>query len=263
MKKYFWYIKTSIKCELYYKANIVGLVITSFIVVITQICLWSTIYADRQYIDGINQLSIFLYSVIGMVVTKFLGNGMDDKISKEFVSGDIVIDLLKPQKYILKCVSQDLGRGIVHALSIGLMGAILILFAHLPNTSVSAKTVTYILICSLIAYFLYSLIGYCIGMMSVWIGRSIGLSMIKHGMFTLLGGAFIPIDFYPSWLHTIVDYLPFKYVYYAPISFLLNIYDETLFWGIIIRQTLWCLFFMGLAGVINYMAKRHIVIQGG
>lgn len=260
MRKYLKYVEISIRRELRYKTNIIGLIITTWIVLITQIRLWGTIYSDVKLIEEINYASVFWYFIISMIVRKLLGGGIDDSISRSYVNGDIAIDLLRPQKYILKCISYDLGRGIVHSIIISIICCFFVFLENVSFTFLTSEMLVFILLSSVFSYILYSLLCYCIGLSSIWFGRSIGLSMIKQSLFNLLGGAFIPLDFYPKWILNIIDLLPFKYIYYTPCSIFMN--QDNLAVSIM-TQFGWCSAFTIIAYFITVKAKNKIEIQGG
>lgn len=263
MNKYFMYTFMSIKRELYYKMNIVGMALTTMFALMIQVKLWEAIYKDNSVINGISYKEIFAYLVGGMIFRKFIGSGIDDTISKDFQSGKIVIDLLRPQNYFLKSMCFDLGRGIIHFIIITCISGLYILYNKKYVTYYEANIIVTVFISSILAYFIYILMSYCIGLSSVWFGRSIGLSMIKEGFFSLLGGILIPLDFYPIWLQKIIDILPFKYIYYAPISFLLNEANQLKVERMLIIQVFWCMVFFIIGKILYRKASKYMVIQGG
>ncbi len=72
MSKYFIYILISVKREVYYKANMIGLVLTSLFSLIIQVKLWEAIYTETNYINGIGYSGVFTYLVVGMIFRKFI-----------------------------------------------------------------------------------------------------------------------------------------------------------------------------------------------
>lgn len=263
MNKYFIYMLSAVKCELYYKVNIVGMVLTSMFTLLIQVKLWQAIYSDNTTLSGITYSGVFVYLVVGMIFRKFIGNGIDDAISDDFESGKIATDLLRPQNYFMKSLCFDLGRGVVHLVVFGCISLIYLIWNRELVASYTPRLILCVAISAMIAYVIYVLISFCIGITSVWFGRSIGLSMIKAGLFALLGGTFIPVDFYPVWLQGIVNVLPFKYIYYVPMSFLIDVSNERTFWLNVIIQILWCAFFAIVGKVLYRAAKKRMVIQGG
>lgn len=263
MNKYFAYMIASIKKEIFYKANMVGLILTSLFILIIQVQLWNAIYAKKNLIQGIGYSSIFAYLVVGTIFRKFIGNGVDMSVSNDFRNGRIVIDLIKPQSYFLKVYFKDLGRGLVHVSVIGIVVALFCIFNIKRCKHYSLETLVFVGVSCILAYMIYFMMSYCIGLVSIWTGTSVGLSMIKNGLFALLGGTLIPIDFYPLWFATVVKFFPFKYIYYSPISFLLNEKNINEAMIIIYLQIVWCVIFAILSNVIYSKAHKYMVVQGG
>lgn len=255
MWKYVKYIMIAIKKEFYYKTNMVGLVLTTLFALFIQVKLWESIYGGNESLNGILYSNMFLYLVIGMILRKFFGSGIDEVVSASFQSGNIAVELLKPQSYFLKTVCMDIGRGSVYLIIVSIIGTS---FFLTKNFHMASKlSISLIVFSAIVGYGIFVAMSYCIGLASVWLGRSIGLTMLKSSTFYLLGGAIIPIDFYPQALAKVVEYLPFKYIYYTPISFLLkDVHGDNITKNICI-QIVWCMFFLLLGKLISVKAQKR------
>ncbi len=263
MYKYYLYFITRIKKELFYKSNILGLLITSGFMLVVQVQLWHSIYGEQSDIKGIAYSSVFLYLVLGVVHRKFLGSGVEIQISESFRQGNIAIDMSRPQKYHFMVMADDLGRAIIHLVAISIVMILFFIFFHSNIEMVSRGNIFKFLASSLISYFIFFEMSFCIGILSIWMGTSIGLSMIKGSLFSLLGGTLIPVDFYPAWLRLLVNVLPFKYIYYTPLSFFLrDISTEELVKSFSI-QLGWLLLFTVACAILYRKSKKRLVIQGG
>lgn len=261
MWKYVKYIRIAIKKEFYYKTNMFGLILTTLFALFIQVKLWEAIYAGNESLNGILYSNMFLYIVIGIILRKFLGCGIDETVSTSFQSGNIAVELLKPQSYFWKTVCMDVGRGSVHLIIVSIIG---MLFFVTRNYYIPSKlTVLLVVVSSILGYVIFVTMSYCIGLASVWLGRSVGLTMLKSSMFYLLGGAIIPIDFYPQELAKVVEYLPFKYIYYTPISFLIRDVHRDDITKNLCMQIVWCVFWGILGKLISVNAQKKMVIQGG
>lgn len=263
MNKYLMYSNMRIKKELFYKTNIMGLLLTTIVALVIQLQLWNSIFGTQMEIAGISYSSVILYLVVGMIYRKFLGSGTEHVISDSFKKGDIAVDWCRPQSFFLKMIADDIGRAIVHiTAAIGVIGLFLIVTKH-EFMHISLETIFFSIISSLLAYMIFFMMSFCIGLLSVWFGTSIGVSIVKQGLFSLLGGVLIPLDFYPTWILSIVRYLPFKYIYYSPISFYLKEIDKSEIIKIYIIQVLWIIIFGVCCAKLYNSAKKDLVIQGG
>ena len=68
--------------------------------------------------------------------------------------------------------------------------------------------------------------------------RSEALTHARWVLEMIAGGYLLPLSLYPSWARNITEFLPFKYIYYVPVSIFTGIIDlntvmTTLFVGVI------------------------------
>jgi ABC-2 type transport system permease protein len=113
------------------------------------------------------------------------------------------------------------------------------------------------------AIFLQFMITYIIGLINFWT-MSVGV----YGSFvgtlsSFFSGAFVPLWFFPKWLYDIAQFLPFKLIYYTPISIYLgkvNAYDAAL---LIIQQCFWILLFVVIERIMWNRGTKRLIIQGG
>ena len=73
----------------------------------------------------------------------------------------------------------------------------------------------------------------------------------------------VPIWFYPKWLSTIANFLPFKYINYASIELYLGRTPPSAAPRVMIMQLMWIALLFGIERLLWYPARRTIVIQGG
>ena len=80
---------------------------------------------------------------------------------------------------------------------------------------------------------------------------------------TVLGGVFVPLDFYPGWLHLIADVLPFRATLYTPVALLTGkLTGGALVFGLL-HQTLWFALLAAVALAIEARGLRRLATQGG
>jgi ABC-2 type transport system permease protein len=78
------------------------------------------------------------------------------------------------------------------------------------------------LLCIVLSFLLAFMISFLVGLSAFFIKNNLSMRNLKFIIIGLFGGAYFPIDFYPVWIRNIVDWLPFKYVFYVPLQLLLN-----------------------------------------
>ena len=107
-------------------------------------------------------------------------------------------------------------------------------FPSLTPASATALTVALIL-----AYALCWSIKICLGMAGFWLLDITGLSTLVDVVVYLVGGTLVPLDLLPAPLRAVADVLPFKYVYYFPLSVALGRVDGVEILGGLAIQAGW------------------------
>ena len=258
MNKYISYFKMRMKKEKYYRANLFGLFITSAFGLVIQILLWKAIYNDVNDLSGITFNAMFSYIVFGMLHRKFMGNGVENSISNSFRNGNISIEYMRPQNYFARLLFEDLGRGTLHLFAMSI--PVICFYAFIPTAPrIEIYQIIYFAFSSVIAYILYFQLSYIIGVSSIWLGTSIGFSILKESLFLLLGGGLIPVDFYPIWFQNIVNLLPFKYMYYLPLAGFLE--TESSF--MLLLALAWLMILSVICYILTKRSEHRLVVQGG
>ena len=79
----------------------------------------------------------------------------------------------------------------------------------------------------------------------------------------VLGGAFVPLDFYPSWLRVLADVAPFRANLYTPVAILSGkLSGGALAFGLL-HQVVWLAALSALCLAIESRGLRRLAAQGG
>lgn len=262
MQKYVVCMMIEVKKELFYKKNMIGLWMSALFGILIQVKLWEAIYHDSPSSGTIPFQRLYMYFICGMIYMHFLNGGISRIVSDQIRSGQIAVELLRPQSYFLKLLFGDLGRGVVHAVSITLLAILFSLFHRQYVTGAPAPVLLCAALSAVLGYILNVLLEYCVGLAGVWFGVSIGLEMMKTSLFSFLGGVFIPLDFYPQWLQNVIGFFPFKYIYYVPVSHCLASNGRISVW-MMGMQLGWVLLFLVFAVWLRKKADKKMTVQGG
>ena len=144
------------------------------------------------------------------------------EIAASVQSGDVVADLMKPINYYGYWLSRDLGRAACHALirllPTFLFGALLYELA-LPGSVATwlafALSVALAVVVSFAWRFLLNLSAF-------WLVDIRGVHTISLVVINFLSGFLVPIAFFPPWLRTVAELLPFRAIVMLPIEVLLG-----------------------------------------
>lgn len=79
----------------------------------------------------------------------------------------------------------------------------------------------------------------------------------------LLGGVFVPLDFYPPAFRTLCEWLPFQAAFYTPIALASGRIAAGEAGAALLVQAAWLAVLGGLAAAVELRGVRRLVVQGG
>jgi ABC-2 type transport system permease protein len=110
-----------------------------------------------------------------------------------------------------------------------------------------------------LAFVIRFLIAYCIGLACFWFESATALDEFYWTLSIMLGGGFAPLDFYPAWLRTAVDFTPFPWITYYPVQILTG----KLEWLEVARvMGIQCLWILGFAVLRQIMWRAGLKKYG-
>lgn len=190
----------------------------------------------------------------------------DYELLEMIKNGNLAYELIRPQNFFLKFYIKNIAKKITATL---LKCFPIIIFAFIiPSPlrmSLPLSFTHFILfILSLItSCLLISAINISVHILTMFTIDSRGVLSIYNVICEILAGITIPIPFFPTWLKTITNILPFRYICDLPFriysgSIGINVGIKMLFGSLI-----WIIIFYIIGQFISKKALKKAVIQGG
>ncbi len=246
-----------------YKFNYGVKIISSLINFYIRYCVWAAVFSHAITIPFINVNSYFLYVYLSTLISTFISSDIDLLIFRQIRSGEIAINLINPHNIQLYYFSFSLGKSLTNLLFSCVPTAVIImLFVDFSLVFTLEKLIFFLLfvICGYVLLFLHD---YIIGIVSIWTKYIHGLRKLRTVFIMLFSGSIIPLDLYPNWARRIADILPYKGIYYLPISKFL-LWKPTNDWCYhLFIQICWIAFYFFLGNILWSLLIKKIDIQGG
>src|SRR5712692_1807125 len=229
---------------------------------------------------------IFSYVMIALFQVKHLAGGYDLRDALRYVwlvqslvmvvltfgwydlmltirSGEVVSDLSKPCDFYWYWFSREAGRNLYYLLFRGLptyLGGVLLFgIGVLGEWRLWLIFVVSLALGAMmgIAYrFLYNVVAF-------WILEARAVAVLAGSMALFFTGSYVPLPFFPAWLHTIANWLPFNGLMNVPAEVYLGKLSGNALLFELGRQGLWLVILtFGVRG-IAFVAARRVTIQGG
>ncbi len=263
LRFYFEVARSAFRRQLIYRwANIAGLLTNIFFGVVFSYVILA-LFQNRPTAAGYNVRDtlryVWLVQSLTMVVLTF---GWYD-LMLTIRTGAVMADLSKPCDFYWYWFSREFGRSIYYLLYRGvptyLAGALLFGLGLPTAWSAWSIFLVSILLGTIIGFsyrFLYNIVAF-------WFleARSIGVLATVIAMF--FTGGYVPLVFFPPWLLTIANWLPFNGLMNVPTEIVLGKVPLNAILFELSRQLLWVIIMIVGVRSISLIAARKVIVQGG
>lgn len=223
MKKYLKIVSGAIQKQLAFRARMVLWLLVDIGHIAILPFIWIAIIHEKGNINGFAPADIITYYIILSFVSFVTSSHNAKYVEQDIISGNLNKFLIKPVIYCVRNYVSGLGYNII-AGTIALC-TITVLYLFFPQFILLPFSVNHfvLFITSLfIASFLSTLIQQITGFTAFWIGDTGGIRHLRYMIEKVFSGEFAPLTLYPIFMQTIAFALPFKYLYFIPISLYLG-----------------------------------------
>ena len=260
---YLYVYKVQILKSLAYKFDVYGNIIMQTIIMIATAFFWKALFKNAESMGGVSVDTMLTYTVISSMISVVLITNVEWRITESVQTGAIAIDLMRPVNIFGVFFAENLGSVTAlffqNLLPIFIIGS---LFIKLPAPR-SAPQFMLFLISLVLAFFINWYLSVIFGMFSFKVIEMSALIQVKKHLVRLLSGSMIPLWFFPNWLRSVLEILPFPYIYQLPLSIYVEHYtSESLVRGLLI-QILWVMALFIIETRLEKQAIKHVMVQGG
>jgi ABC-2 type transport system permease protein len=260
----FAFIRSTFHLTYIYRLDFWARLVAVCIMMYATYSLWSILYQQNPNAFGMTRAQMTTYGVLGMLLSPILDSAsfVQFYIGEQVREGTLELDLLKPLHFIFHMFSRHLGIFVVTLLFQGLPAfvvAALFLDFRLPES----PNLTLAFALSLfLGYLINFAISLLIGMLSVVTLKIDSYAWAYFSLERFASGQIVPLWMFPPALLAFVSVLPFKDVYFVPMSIYIGAAEGQV-GQLILSQAAWA---AGLyAGVLLFWMRvqRRITVQGG
>lgn len=238
-----------------------GFFIMIFVFIFSQ--LWSATF-DAQGTDtigGLNLNQTIWYFVWAELVTLSKVNPIVN-IQQEVKDGSLAYTLGKPYNYVLYHFFRGLG-GVVTRMGMTLVAGSLVAFSQVGlMESFNPLTIPFVLLITMMALILDYCIMASIALLAFFFEDVTAFRLIYSKINFVFGGLLLPIDFLPDGVQSVVRFLPFNLVVYAP-SKLWVAWDSGQFVFLLAMQLVWISVLGTVLAIFYRYGAQRVSINGG
>ena len=263
MKKYAALVKVGIQKELAYRTNFCIGIFSMAISFVVELAIWTAVYQGKSEVENITYESMVIYMVMTSLLQRFLGSGTDEQIGEDFQSGNIVAAFLTPLGLPMRYSLQELGKGILNVGTLLLLFVPYCIWKREVLAMVTPGQWLWFLLSVILAYVLFCIMNYMLGIVTFWTNSNIGIYMLKMACINIFSGMFIPVAFYPPLLREACMALPFQSIYYFPLTIVMGEAEGMQVAYGLAGQLFWIGALAISCAIMHRKAMSQIVIQGG
>ncbi len=220
------YLRTfflSLESEFATRINIFGWFLVGLIPTVVLIFVWLAIIGDKQSINGFTKGDFIVYYLFLQISWYLVGGSFGYNVGNAIRNGTINTTLLKSYNIVLgKCIQEQAWKLLSLLIALPVSGIILFQFKDSIHIPLTFEKCILLIVSLLFGGILFALLEAIVGLTAFWLIEIRPVTRLKEMLTTLFGGILIPITLMPSGLHDVTNILPFKYMFYVPVSILLS-----------------------------------------
>jgi ABC-2 type transport system permease protein len=261
MSKYWAIFKIQLANRLAYVGDLLAGSLTILIFMFVFLQLWRATYSmsGESLIAGLRLQDTLWYLMLTEAIQ--LSKPRLSRILSDAVKdGSIAYLLNKPYNFLLYQLSIGLADGVSRfGFNVMMGGAMLwLLISPPPNPLGWPLVLTAVLLGWILDFCVQALIG----LAAFTVEDVSAFDWVYQKLIFILGGMLIPLDFFPPWLKSVAQALPFAYTMYGPARLFIQP-DAGRFGALVLGQILW----IGVFGIILGLAFRRglqrLTVNGG
>lgn len=221
-RKYSAIISFVIQTTVQYRAEILIWLILDMLPFFILFFVWQALYGGMDSLRNVTFQEVIQYYVLVLAIDRLTAIHFEGWRSDEIRHGKIDYFLTRPFSYLKSIFTHDVG-GRIYSLTLFIplftlfVIAIKAIFGLAP-LELSFTELVVALFFVAISFCIQFLMGVWIVLMTFWFEMARGFEHFKTAVITLFSGYLLPMAFLPEWLEKITSFLPFKFLYWVPIS---------------------------------------------
>ena len=264
MTVYLGLFRNAVLERLAYRFHFFFMAISNCFIIVLTWFLWKAIYQNSHgKLNGMNFGHTFMYLALASSIFILFQNYTDWFMARDILSGNIVIDIIRPVDFQLRTLVRSLGGLFWNFVWVTLPTLIILLFVVRSEITFGLNVVYFLITLSL-SYLISFNLDFMVGLTSFYNESIWGVSMIKEMLILTLSGAIVPLPFFPEPLQSFLSFSPFPAIYHTPLSILTtpNL-DATKLLELMSVQLLWILVLFMISRFLFRQAVKVVTVNGG
>lgn len=222
--------------------------------------LWRVVYANQVSMAGFTMVQALWYLTFTEAI-ELSKSRIFQPISEEVKDGTVAYSVNRPYSYPLYWLTRGMGESLVKLIPILILGFLvaLLFVGPLPGYARAFPAGLLVITLGILLGLLWQTV---IGLLAFWFEEVAPFYWILQKLVFVLGGLFIPIDFFPEFIQPFARYSPFSFSAYWPASTMVD-YSAERFLTTVVGQVGYITLLGFTTGVIFRAAVQKMHAHGG
>lgn len=228
MKKYLYGFKMFFLDAFHYRFNVIINLFFGNVSTIITVLFWMLVYRSngKTDINGFSLSHMITYYIVCSIVRGMIFSNSGFIYARMIKDGKLNSELLKPYSINLSLYFKNLADCIT-----GIFPQMVLVIALIPMLhSISVLTfdiqnLLFVLIFMAVSTVSSHMVWSILGLLAFWMEEANAVMWSFAVLFNLISGMFLPLDFFPGFLFSVVKWLPFSCWIYLPTKIYLGLID--------------------------------------
>ncbi|QXE36665.1 ABC-2 family transporter protein [Streptomyces sp. GMY02] len=233
-----------------------------YIMAYTYMALWN----QRPQLGGYDLPEALTYVWLGqalLATCAMMGGGFESELIERIRTGDVAVDLYRPADLQLWWLAVDLGRAAFHLLGRGIVPMVLGSFVF--ELALPADPLTWLafLVAVTLGVVVSFAIRFLVALSAFWLLDGAGAAQMALLAGLFFSGMLLPLPVFPGALGEVAAALPWSSLLQIPADVLLGKHTGWDLAGAYAFQAGWAVALLAAGRVLQSVATRRVVVQGG
>ena len=221
--KYFRTFLLALQSEFTSRASTIGWFLVATIPSIVLVLVWFSILGQRQSINGFTKGDFIIYYLFVTIGWYIVGGTFGLTTGNGIKNGTINTTLLKPYDVVLgQAIQEQAWKVLSLFIAIPITAIILYVFKDIIHIHLSLEASLLLILSLILGGINFALMEGIVGITAFWVIEMWPVEQVKQIMLSLFGGLLVPLSLMPPTVLFFANLLPFKYMFYVPVTILLS-----------------------------------------
>lgn len=267
-KMYMTFTTSTVQRMLSYKVNFFIFVFGNILKTLVIFYLWKAVFdnSKQTIMNGFNISEMIVYIFISTMIGGAMSTGTVQTVGMEVKDGSIAMNLIKPINYRMRLLFEAIGEFAYGTICVTIpLWIILIATRYFTAGELppDIKTIVAFILSTILGFLILFLFNFCFGLIAFYVTNVWGVSHLKDAFINFFSGQLIPLAFFPVWLQSFLNFVPFGSLNYTPVMIYLNKITGIALLQALGIQLLWLIIMFVLSSILWNKAINKLTILGG